>query len=96
MFVGFVSVWLIEACATCKLPPVIPPVTMGAGHEYVVPAGTIVVAAGAPSTGLTVNVAPLHIVEVYTNKTGVGLTVTVTVKLAPTHAPAAPDVGVTV
>ena len=56
----------------------------------------MVVGAGIPSTGLTVNAVPLHIAGVYANRTGLGLTVTVIVKVAPTQEPAAPDVGVTV
>ena len=73
-----------------------PPLTTGAAQAYVVAAGTMVAAVGLPLEGLMVNVAPLHIVEVYANKTGVGLTVTVTVKDAPIQVPAAPEVGVTV
>lgn len=39
-------------------PPVIPPVTVGAPHVYVVPAGMIVV------VGVTVKVPPVHIAAV--------------------------------
>ena len=56
----------------------------------------MVAAVGTEFTGLTVNVAPLHIVEISAASTGLGLTVTVTVNADPTQAPAAPDVGVTV
>jgi len=60
--VGLVSVWLIDNTPTaCALDPVTPPVTAGTGHVYVVPTGTIVAGVGFPSTGLTVNVAPLQI-----------------------------------
>ena len=51
---------------------------------------------GTPLAGLTVKVDPLHTVVVNAGITGVGLTVTVTVKVDPTQAPGAPDVGVTV
>jgi len=84
-------------CATTwALPPVTPPVTIGAPQVYVVPAGTMVVAAGTPFTGVTVNDVPLHIVAVCAGMTGFGLTVTVTVNGEPTQVPAAPEVGVTV
>ena len=43
-----------------------------------------------------VNADPLHIVLVLFATTGVGFTVTVTVKLDPTQLPASPLVGVTV
>jgi hypothetical protein len=59
---------------------------------YVVLAGTTSV----PFTGVIVNAVPLHIVLVLFATTGVGFTVTVTVKLAPTQLPASPLVGVTV
>jgi hypothetical protein len=97
MLVGFVSVWLILGCPiTWALPPVTPPVTTGEPHVYNVPVGTIVLAVGTPLAGVTVNAVPLHIVAVCAVMTGFGFTVTVTVKAVPTHAPAAPDVGVTV
>ena len=41
-------------------------------------------------------VAPLQIDDVYANMAGFGFTVTVTVNVDPTHAPGAPEVGVTV
>ena len=58
------------------------------------PLGTIVV--GALLTGVIVKAVPPHIVAVCAGITGVGLTVTVTVNVAPTQLPAAPEVGVTV
>jgi hypothetical protein len=62
-------------------------------HVYVVDAGTI----SLPLLlGVTVNAVPLHIVAVLLAITGVGFTVTVTVKLVPTQLPASPLVGVTV
>ena len=60
---------------------------------YVVDAGTISLPL---SLGDTVNAVPLHIVLVLLAITGVGFTVTVTVKLVPTQLPASPLVGVTV
>ena len=83
--VGLVSAWLMFACPACALPPVMPPVTTGAAHEYVVPAGT--------PAGATVNVPPLQIVDVCAATAGTGFTVTVTVNVDPAHTP---DVGVTV
>ena len=75
-------------------PPVIPPVTFGADHEYVVPAGTTPL---APFEGVTVNVHPLHIVAVIIFTEGLGLTFTVTVKLLQVQFPNAGDaIGVTV
>jgi hypothetical protein len=62
-------------------------------HVYVVDAGTI----SLPLLlGVTVNAAPLHIVAVLLAITGRGFKVTVTVNVAPTQLPAAPDLGVTV
>ena len=60
---------------------------------YVVDAGTISL---PPLLGDIVNADPLHIVAVLLAITGVGFTVTVTVKLEPTQLPSAPLVGVTV
>ena len=53
---------------------------------YVVLTGTISV----PFAGVVVNAVPLHIVLVLFATTGVGFTVTVTVKLDPTQLPASP------
>ncbi len=53
------------------------------------PAGTI----SAPLTGVTVKAVALHVVAVLLAIAGTGFTVTVTVKVAPVHAP---DSGVTV
>jgi hypothetical protein len=60
-------------------PPVIPPVTVGAGQLYVMPEGTISV----PLAGITVKAVPLHVAAVLAAIDGVGLTVTVTVKAVP-------------
>jgi len=46
-----------------------------------VDAGTIVAAVGVPLVGETVNALPLQIAAVCAGMTGIGLTVTVTVKL---------------
>jgi len=72
------------------IPPVTPPVTTAAPHEYVVPAGTTPLVI---FIGVEVNVPPLHIVAVMSVTEGIGLTVTVTVNVAPVQLPA---VGVTV
>ena len=66
-------------------PPVIPPVTVGRGHEYVVPIGTnpLVVFVGD-----TVKPAPLHAEAVIVVIAGVGLTVKVTVNVLPVQLPA--------
>jgi hypothetical protein len=75
-------------------PPVTPPVTTGAAQLYVVPAGTTPL---VPSTGVTLKPDSLHAVAVIGVIVGLGLTVTVTVKSAPTQLPSTTDeVGVTV
>ena len=56
-------------------------------------AGTIPL---APFAGVAVNKAAEQAVAVVVVIAGVGLIVTVTVKVAPTHDPMAPEVGVTV
>ena len=63
-------------------PPVKPPVTVGAPHVYVVPAGTML---PPPFAGVTVNVAPLQIVDAWFVIDGTGLTVTSTVNIEPVH-----------
>jgi len=71
-------------------PPVIPPVTAGAAHVYVVPAGTM------PSvrlTGAMVKLPPLQMVTVWLFTAGFGFTVIVTVNVVPVQLPVA---GVTV
>ncbi len=90
VFVGLVRVpkmlaWLVPAA-----PPVIPPVTTGAGHVYVVPAGTI---PSVTFTGETVNGTMLHVDAVMLVIAGLGLTVTVIVNAAPVQVAVA---GVTV
>ena len=77
--------WLVPGA-----PPVIPPVTTGAAQLYVVPAGTMPL---IPFAGVEVKVASLQITFVIGVIAGTGLTVTITVKVAPVHIP---DNGVTV
>ncbi len=89
VFVGFVRVPLILEPLPAA-PPVMPPVTEGMGQLYVVPTGTMPF---VPFTGVEVKAVPLQTVEVIFVTDGVGFTVTVTVKMAPTQLL---DVGVTV
>src|ERR1043166_1782730 len=89
VLVGLVNVPVIDE-PDPSTPPVIPPVTVGTPQLYVVPAGTIPF---VPSTGVTLNAVPLHTVVVIAFIDGFGLTVTVTVNVAPVHEP---DVGVTI
>ena len=70
-------------------PPVILPVTPGALHEYVVPAGTIPF---VPFTGVTLKNNPLHVVLVIALITADGFTFTVNENTAPVQLP---DNGVT-
>ncbi len=88
--VGFVKLPLINAAFVALSPPDIPPVTVGANQLYKVPTGTIPF---VPSVGLTVNATPLQLIVVIAVTTAVGLTVTVTVNVAPVQLP---DNGVTV
>ena len=59
---------------------------------YSVPPGTIF---PLPSAGTTEKVDPLQISVCSSNTSGLGVTVTCTKKLLPTHPPPAPEVGVT-
>lgn len=70
-------------------PPVIPPVTAGAFQLKVVPAGTTPF---VPLTGVTVNEPSLQAVVFIAVIEGLGLIVSVTLKLGPVHVP---EVGVT-
>jgi hypothetical protein len=81
------------AFAELAAPPVIFPVTTGADQLYTVPDGTI---SPPPLLGVTVNEALLQAFTVRLAINGLGLTVTVTVNVEPTHEPDTPDVGVTV
>ena len=76
---------LILADPDPAAPPVMPPVTTGAGQLYVVPAGTSPL---VPFTGEEVNVTPLQTAVVILLIAGLGLTVTVRVKGAPVQVPA--------
>jgi hypothetical protein len=87
--VVLVNVPLMLASAVPTAVPVMP-TTEGAVHEYVVPVGTIPLVVFA---GVDVNVPSLQIVAVIADTAGFGLTVTVTVNVAPTQVP---EVGVTV
>ena len=73
-------VWLLPA-----VPPVIPPVTTGAGQLYTVPGGT---APFVPSTGVASKADPLQMVLVMLFISGTGFTLTVTVNVLPVHGPA--------
>jgi hypothetical protein len=86
----FTRVPVILARLAPAAPPVMPPVTAGAGHEYKVPAGT---SPFVTLTGVAVNVTPLHVEAVIFVTAGLGLTVTVTVKVEPVQVAVA---GVTV
>ncbi len=72
------------------VPPVIPPVTVGALQLYVVPAGTIPF---VPFVGVALNCTPPHVVAVIALITAFGFTVTVIANAAPVQLP---DNGVTV
>ena len=87
MSVPLTVVWLLAAA-----PPVSPPVTVGADQEYSVADGI----KSAPPPGVTVKPTPLQTCVVLSEMEALGLTVTVIVKVFPTQAPAAVDVGVTV
>jgi hypothetical protein len=72
------KVWLIDAWPTaCAVPPVTSAPIVGAVQVYVIPTGT--------PAGVVVKAAPLQIVAVCAATTGIGFTVTVTVKVAPGH-----------
>ena len=90
MLEELISVPLMFAAPAPAAPPVMPPVTTGAGQLYVVPAGTIPF---VMFTGLTVKSTPLHMEAVISLIAGFGFTVTVTVNVAPGQLP---EVGVTV
>jgi hypothetical protein len=90
MLVEFVRFPLMFAAFVPAAPPVIPPVTAGADHVYVVPVGTIPLVTLA---GIKVNPTPLHTVAVIGIITAIGFIVTVNVKLLPWQVP---EVGVTV
>jgi hypothetical protein len=81
VFVGFESVPVILAAPLPVAPPVSPPVTTGSPQLYVVPTGTIF--PPTPSVGVTEKAVPLQVEVVCAATNGFGLTVTVTVNVAP-------------
>lgn len=89
-FVGLTSVPEMASWPVPPAPPVIPPVTEGAAHVYVVFAGTRPL---VTSAGVSVKVPPLQIVVLMLVTAGIGLTVTITVNVEPVQLP---DFGVTV
>ena len=90
VFVGLLNVPVNIVAPLPVVPPVIPPVTLGALQLYVVPAGTIPL---LPLVGVALNKTPLQPTAVIALITALGLTVTVTVNVAPVQLP---DNGVTV
>ena len=66
------------------VPPVIPPVTDGADHAYVVPAGTIPL---VPFTGVNVNNTPVQLTVVIAVILAFAFTVTVNVNDEPVQLP---------
>jgi hypothetical protein len=86
MFVGFANVPVKMLAPLPVVPPVMPPVTVGALQLYVVPAGTIPF---VPFVGVALNCTPPHVVAVIALITAVGFTVTVKV-----NVPFAPHNGV--
>ena len=90
LLVGLAKVPLINDAPDPLVPPVNPPLTLGALHAYVVPAGTMPFVI---FVGLTVNATPLQLTVLIAVITAVGLIVIVTVNVAPVHAP---DNGVTI
>ena len=89
VFVGFVNVPVIVDTPLPVPPPLNPPVTLGALHAYVVPAGTIPF---VTFTGVTLKNTPLHETPVIALITADGFTFTVNENTAPVQLP---DNGVT-
>jgi len=89
MLVELTSVPLMFTAPLPAAPPVNPPDTEGADHEYVVPAGTV---PSVPSSGVVVNVPPLQITAARLEIVAFGLTVMVTLNGVPVQLP---DTGVT-
>ena len=90
VFVGFVKLPVIPDAPLPVPPPVILPVTLGALHAYVVPAGTTPF---IPFVGVTPKLTPLHDTPVIALTIASGFRFTVTEKDAPVHDP---DTGVTI
>ncbi len=78
VFVGLFNVPLINVTPEPVVPPVNPPVTLGALQLYVVPDG---ITPSNPSVGVTPNNTPLHVVAVIALTAAFGLLVTVTVNV---------------
>ena len=89
LLVGLFKVPVILIAPLPLVPPVSPPVTLGALQLYRVPAGTMPL---VPLVGVNVNDTPLQLTVVIWLITAVGLIVTVTVNVAPVQLP---DNGVT-
>ena len=89
LLVGLAKVPLINDAPDPLVPPVKPPLTLGALQAYVVPAGTIPL---VRFVGLTVKATPLQLTELIAVITAVGFNVTVTVNTAPIQVPV---IGVT-
>ena len=89
-FVGLTKVPLMFIAFVPIVPPVIPPVTVGAAQLYNVPAGTIPF---VPLVGVNVNITPLQLTPVIAAIFAVGLIGIVTVNVVPT--PQLTVVGVT-
>jgi hypothetical protein len=73
------------ATFSAEAPPVIVPDTLGTFQLYTILSGTIPF---NPLVGVTANGKPLHIVVLIVTTSGVGVTNTVTVNIAPSQLPA--------
>ena len=91
VFVGLLKVPVITVAPLPVVPPVNPPVTLGALQLYVVPAGTIPF---VTFVGVALNCTPLQVIAVIAVITAVGFIVTVKVNVA--FTPHKADVGVTI
>ena len=88
--VGLVRLPLIFELLVPDNPPVTPPVTVGADHEYKVPTGTIPL---TPSVGVIEKVMPLQALKRISVTIGLGVRFTVTVNGVPVQFP---ETGVTI
>jgi hypothetical protein len=82
ILVGLVNVPITAKVAVPLAPPVMPPDTDGADQLYVVPDGITPL---ITSVGVALKNTPLQVVAVIAVTTGYGLTVTVTVNVAPVY-----------
>ena len=80
MLVVLASVPLIFTCAVVCVAPPVKPAPVGAAQVNSVLAGTTPL---VPLVGVTVNVTPVHVVVLIGVMMPTGLTVTVTVNVAP-------------